>query len=647
MFKVKSLRMSTPAIEPAALLSDTAPFNLLPAEVLAELSGQMQRRDYPGGVVIYEQEASDIHEISLIASGSVEKYFIEPDGRKLHLETFGVGETFGAISLMLNNQQAIRSVRTLASTVLFQLDERPFRELCQRYPEFYDFFTHEFGKRMLQSGYAQRLGLQQRNNGAGFQVSDLAFTQGIQELYNPHANTCTLETSAQEAARSMTYYRQNYVVVLDRDREPVGMVTDQELRDRLIVAGKDLTTPVSEIMHAPLLEIQSSAHSYEAILLMFRHKVDYLVVREGEKFLGVISLDKLLNAQGKSPFIFVHSIALDHDTEALRRKWAQVPSIIQQLIDRGTRPEIVNQVVSAISDAIAYNIIRRAIERLGEPPARFVFMALGSEGRKEQTLSTDQDNAIIYEDLQGEAREKARAYFLQLGTEVCTELDEVGFSFCEGDLMAMNPKWNHSLSHWQANYRRWIAEPVSDNAVIGGTFFDCRRIYGDAELLQELRQTIFTELNRGASPFFSALARAALLNRPPLNLFGGFQVIEENKRRGINVKRAMNMIIDFARIYALQHHLSATNTGERMRQLTVKGVLEEEELEELYQGYYFLMRLRLTHQAYQVQNGVQPDNLLELDKLTKIERVTIKEILRMIEKYQKRLSIVYTGSLTG
>jgi CBS domain-containing protein len=644
MLKLKSFRMATPTIDPAAFLATVAPFDQLPGDLLAQLAAELVQRDYAAGITIYEQDLSELQELSVIYRGQVEKYFLGPEGRQLYNETFVAGDSFGAISILLNNGSAIRSVRTQEQTTLFQLPKQRFKELCQTYPAFYEFFTHQFGRRMLDGGYAQILMGRNRST-SGFQVSDRAFTQQVGQLYHPNFNQCTTETSIREAARSMSYFRQNYVLVVDPEREPVGLITDRELRDHVVAEGLDVNLPVSKIMYQPVREIQATAYSYEAILLMFRHKVDYLAVRDGARLAGVISLDKLLNAQGKSPFIFVQSIAFDHSAEALRDKWAEVPGIVDHLVERGTRPEIVNQVVSVISDAIAHNIIRRTIERLGPPPAKFVFMALGSEGRKEQTLRTDQDNAIIYEDLSGEVRKRARHYFLKLGQQVCDELAEVGFAYCEGGLMAKNTRWNHSLSHWQDNYRKWITEPGSENALIGGTFFDCRAIYGEVELLQTLRRTIFANLEKGASPFFSALGRASLLNKVPLNLFGSFQLTEHEQRKGINIKRATSTISDFARLYALQHQLAATNTGERLRQLTIKGVLTDGELDELLQSYYFMMRLRLTHQSQQLQAGETPDNIIDPDTLTKIERVTLREIFRVVEKYQKRVSIVFTGTL--
>jgi len=639
-------RMSAPHPAPTQFLATVPPFDKLPPEVLAQAGESLELSFYPAHTILYEQDRSELQELSLIVSGHVEKYFLDQDGKKRFSESFGPGDSFGAISILLNNQTAIRSVKTLTKTTLYKLPSQIFTRLCKDHTVFYEHFTGEFGKRMLDGGYASML-LKRPRIESGFQVSDLTFTQEIRQLYSPVLNTCTTETSIREAAKSMTYFRQNYVLVVSPNREPVGIITDRELRTKVVAQGMEVDQPVSKIMGSPVLEIQADAYSYEAILMMFRHKIDFLVVKEQETLLGMISLDKLLHAQAKSPFIFIQNIAHDYDTASLKEKWEDVPAIIDLLMDRGTRPEIINQVVSVIADAITHNIIRRAISRLGAPPAKFVYTALGSEGRKEQTLMTDQDNAIIYEDLEGENRSVARAYFLRLGEIVSDELNDVGFSYCKGNLMAKNPKWNHSLSHWKDNYATWIREPMSENAVIGSTFFDCRAIYGDANLLKSLRSHIFETLRKGSSAFFMALTRAALVNRPPLTLFGGIQLTDkQNIGKGLDIKRATQVISDFARIYALGHDISATNTAERLRKLTLKGILSEAELDELLQSYYFMMRLRLSHQVRQLQAGSPPDNFLLMDEVSKIERVTLKEIFRLVEKYQKRLGVVYGGTLS-
>lgn len=629
-------------------LQQTPPFDLLSESRREELEQVLERKVYEAETQLYQQDYSSLEELSLIAEGSVVKYFQGQGNARSHEETFGPGDTFGAISILLNNHRAIRSVRTLTATVIYQMPASHFLALCKENEAFADFFTHEFGRRMLSSGYAEYL-LRNARPVTFFDVSDHAFQRTVNDFLSSSLNTCPADTPIQEAAKIMSYFRRGYVVVTDEQGQPVGILTDLDLRIKVVAGGRDIQQPVRTVMSSPLISLPRNALAYEAILLMFRKKVNHLLVTDEEgKVVGMVLLDKLLNAQAKSPFIFISGINYDSRTEELYLRWAQMPKIIESLVDRGVRAEIVNQIVTAVSDAITANIIRRALRELGPPPCNFVFMALGSEGRKEQTLATDQDNALIYADVPGMRREVVREYFLRLGERVCDELNEVGFAYCEGNLMAKNPKWNHSLSHWKKNYHKWITQPFGDHLHISVTFFDSRPIFGDAFLLEDLRKYIFAQLQETSSLFFAQLTRTSLAVKPPLTFFNNFQLesVDEN-RKALNIKKAMLPVIDFARIYALKHQISEQNTGERLKQLWEKGVLLEKEYQELHQAYYFMMRMRLTHQSQQLSDGQPADNLLNPKSLSQIETVTLKEVFRLVEKHQKTLAFTFTGSLNA
>ncbi|MEL6132750.1 MAG: DUF294 nucleotidyltransferase-like domain-containing protein, partial [Bacteroidota bacterium] len=449
----------------------------------------------------------------------------------------------------------------------------------------------------------------------------------------------------QEAAQQMVQHRRSYIIVEDEEGAQ-GIITDQQIRTRVVAENKSVQSPVTDIMSSPLLEIDIEAYSYEAILKMFRFKVNYLMVKEKGAIVGLVSLGKLLNAQGKSPFIFIRNIWFDEDIKSLRRKWEQVPRMVDNLIERGMRPKIVNQIITAISDAISHNLVSRALKTLGPPPVPFVFMALGSEGRKEQTLKTDQDNAIIFEDLGKEDPLAVKNYFLELGRKITQDLHAVGFENCKGQLMASNPQWNQSLETWKAYYSDWIHKPTPDDAMVASAFFDCRTIYGEQRILDHLRDHVFAQLDKGGKGFLTLLTRASLDNRPPLGWFGWLQQTKKEDRKGIQIKRAMQTITDFARIYALQEKLNASNTGDRLRSLRQAQILQDGEFRELHQAYYFMMRLRLVHQTQQILSHQAPDNLIPVEELSKIEQVTLREIFKVVEKYQRRLSIVFMGMLT-
>ncbi|TAE61979.1 MAG: CBS domain-containing protein, partial [Bacteroidetes bacterium] len=518
-----------------------------------------------------------------------EKYFLLANGQQDHREVFGPGETFGAISILLNNQKAIRSVRTLEQSVIYHLPEIYFQELCQKYEGFYEFFTQEFGKRMLQGGYTAHLSRNPETK-TSFQSSDLAFTRQVREQVSSQLNTCSPDTSIREAARSMTYYRRSYVLITDENQQPQGIVTDLDLRNKVVSEGRNVEEPVSRIMSSPVFEIHAEAFVYEAILEMFRRKVQHLAVRDKGVFTGIVTLEKLLDSQSKSPFLFIQSISHEYTQEGLHMKWSQAPGIVGNLLERGVRPEIITPIVSTLADAITGNIIRRAIKDLGAPPVRFAFLSLGSEGRREQTLSTDQDNALVWEDVPEHEEDAAAEYFHQLGVRISDELNEVGFVYCKGGLMAQNPLWNRPVSQWKQQFETWTDNPTQEHVMTASAFFDSRVIYGDASLWEDVQGYASDLLRNSSHSFLLQLSRASLVNKPPLTFFGGFQLVEQEDRKGVNLKKAMSIISDFARIYALNHRISAINTEDRLDQLLGLGVLSEGEYKELHQSFFFMMR---------------------------------------------------------
>ncbi|MDP5172214.1 MAG: DUF294 nucleotidyltransferase-like domain-containing protein [Bacteroidia bacterium] len=627
-------------------LQTVTPFHLLPKDTLLSLSEVILPREIPAGTIIYHQNQSQLKELSLIVSGEVEKYIEDEQGRRSNQELFGPGGSFGAMSMLLNNRKAIRSVIAVTDVLLYQIPQAEFERLCRENEDFYNFFSAEFGRRMLRSGYASML-TAKPDATSGFQRSDLAFTLSVRELSDQQVHMVRPDQSIREVALSMSNFHHDYALIM-KGEDPIGIVTDEDLRSKVIAEGRSYDLPIREIMSRPVRAISPDARAFEAILLMFRHHVHHLAVRDGDGFFGVVRLDRLLHGQGTSPFLFLHQIGQAASNEELKKRWKKAPAIIEDLIERGAKPEIVNQIVSSISDVIAINIVERSVRVLGTPPAPFVFMALGSEGRREQTLSTDQDNAIIYEDVEPERREHVRDYFLRLGERVSDDLNMVGFEYCSGGLMAKNPKWNHSLSHWKSRYTTWVQEPTPNNVMIGSTFFDCRAIYGSAALWEDLRGHILGLLTHNSQGFLGQLARAALINKPPLTFFGNLLFEDlEDKKKVLNIKRAMQTISDFARINALKHGLIVTNTGERLLELRKKEVLQEDEYRELHQSFYFMMRLRLTHQAGQMAATISPDNFLSNEEVSRIEKVTLKQIFRLIETYQKRIGLVYGGTMMG
>ena len=629
-------------------LRTVTPFDRLPEEVLAEVAEALEEVHHPREAIIYNQDVSKMRGLDIIVDGEYETFFYDSQQNRRVIEHSRRGECYGGISLLLNKKKSLRTVLAKKGTRAYFLHRREFLALCQGYDEFFHFFTARYGQRMLNEEYAHFVRPNQGSSGESYLTSDQLYSRRIETLELRPVVACPACTPIQEVARRMAAARTScYFITDDALGHIIGYVTDITLRDKVVAGLVDARQPVATIVDAPIVSISTKAFVYEAILLMFRTKTRYLLVETGGEYVGFLSRTKLLtDDQAQSPFIFIQSVKLAQAVPELKRRWEQVPEMVYQLLNRGVKSEIVNQVITTVSDTIALKVIEGAIAELGPPPAKFVYMVLGSEGRKEQTLLTDQDNAIIYEDKANEQREIVRAYFLQFAEIVSDRLNDIGFSYCEGGFMAKNPKWTQSLSHWKRNYVEWMTDSNPEAGMQFAASFDCRYLYGDPTIMDELHEFLAVELQKPTERFFHYMAVNALQYEPPLTFFRNIRTFTLGTQQVFNLKKTMSPIVDLVRMYALKHRIFATNTGERLEALKALGVFTEREAQELLQSYYYLMGVRLKRQAVQIiSDKTPPDNYLDPKTLTKVEQVTLKEIFKVIADFQLKIKVGFTKSL--
>ncbi|MFD3001549.1 DUF294 nucleotidyltransferase-like domain-containing protein [Pontibacter toksunensis] len=628
-------------------LKTVQPFNVLSEDVLQGVAELLQEVIYTKDTPIYHQEVTKMRGVDIIAEGEYEAFFYDSEHNKRVIEYHHKGYCYGGVSVLLNRKKSLRSVIAKKGTVVYFLHRRDFRALCQTNEEFFQFFTGEFGKRMINDEYAHFV-KKPTTFEQNYIASDQLYSRRIESIEYRSLVSCAQDAPIYEVARWMAAQKVSCLFVKDAQNRIVGYVTDITLRDNVVAQQVNVSEPVSSIMDNPIVSISTEAFVYEAILLMFRTQTRYLLVEENGVYLGFISRNKLLSEQAQSPFMFIQSVRLARSVEELRRRWEKVPEIVYQLLSRGVKPEIVNQVITTVSDTIALKVIESVIDEMGTPPAKFAFIVLGSEGRKEQTLKTDQDNAIIYEDKANEQRELVREYFLAFAEQVSERLDKIGFSFCTGGYMAKNTKWTHSLSHWKRNYVSWMQEPDPDKVMKFSAFFDCRYIYGEAAIVDELKAFLDEELQKPLGRFLFHMANNAMQYEPPLTYFKNIKTFTVGSQEVFNIKKAMTPIVDLVRVYALQNRIFKTNTGERLEALLEKGVFKETEYQELMQSYYYLMSMRLKKQAVQIINDkTPPENFIDIRSLTKIEQVTLKEIFKTIANFQTNIKVKFTNALFG
>jgi CBS domain-containing protein len=585
--------------------------------------------------------------VDIIVEGEYESFFYDNAQNKRLVELHGRGFCYGGVSVLLNRKQSLRTAIAKKGTVIYFLPRKHFRALCKTSDEVFHYFTTDFGIRMQNEEFAHFF-KRPTSFDESFIASDLLYSQKLDSIEQRVIVSCNENTPVYEAAGIMSEHKVSCLFIRDEQQHITGFVTDITLRDNVVAAQADTRQAIKNIMDTHIMSINAGAYVYEATLLMFSTKTRYLLIEKNGEYTAFISRNKLLSEQTQSPMLFIQSVKLAVSVEELKKKWKSVPQVVYQLLERGVHAEIVNQMITTVADTIALKVIEGIIENMGRPPAKFVFMVLGSEGRKEQTLKTDQDNAIIYEDKANEHREEARTYFLDFAHRVSDQLNHIGFSYCTGGFMAQNPKWTHSLSHWKKNYESWMIESVPETVIKFSTFFDCRYIYGDPSIINELKTFLDGELQKPNETLFFHMAKNALQYEPPLTFFNNIKTFTKGSQEVFDVKKTMTPIVDMVRVYALKNRIFEVNTGDRIKALKDKGVFSEKSYQELMQSYYMLMRMRLKKQAGQIINDkTEPDNYINLNSLTKIEQLTLKAVFKTIASFQTGLKIAFTNNLFG
>ncbi|MCW3115887.1 MAG: hypothetical protein JWR18_4283 [Segetibacter sp.] len=629
------------------ILKETTPFNLLPDDVLLEVSSLLEEVKYNKETVIYQQESTKMNKVDIIVKGEYESFFYDSSQTKRYIEHHSSFFSYGGISILLNRKRSLKTVVAKKGTLVYTLGRKDFVELCMTFEKFFHYFTAEFGKRMLDDEFAHFV-KRPTFYDESYIAADQLYSKKIESIQYRDIVSCPGSTPIYIAARQMAKNKVSCLFVTDDSGKINGFVTDITIRDKVVANVSDANNPVSSIIDKPIMSISTDAYVYEALLMMFRTKTRYLLIKNNGEYVGFQSRNKLLSEQAQSPLVFIQSVKSSSTVTELKIKWEKVPEIVTQLLERGVNAEIANQVITTVADTIAIKVIEGVIDEMGTPPAKFAFMVLGSEGRKEQTLKTDQDNAIIYEDKANEHREEVREYFLKFADTVSGRLNDIGFSFCEGEFMAKNPKWTHSLSHWKRNYSSWIEDALAETAIKFSTFFDCRFLYGEPSLVDELKIFLDEELQKPLEKLFYFMAKNALQYEPPLTFFKNIRTTTVGSQEVFDIKKAMTPIVDLVRVYALQNRVFEVNTGERLKALKAANVFTENAFNELNQSYYFLMSMRLKNQAKQIINDKKaPDNYIDLNALTKIEQGTLIEIFKTITNFQSRIRIYFTNELFG
>lgn len=602
----------------AAFLAGHPPFSSLDEQALRQACEGAEIEFFPAGAEILSRAGSAARHLYVVRVGSVG---LEDEGEVQ--EILEEGESFGHPSLLSGSPPAL-TVRAREDTLCYLLPA----------PAALSALASPAGLRFVASTLRRRLDWAEER--AGGLAGDVGAVRAGALISRPPL-FCEPELSVREAAERMGEAMTSSLLVTVGDR--YGIVTDADLRSKVVATGASYDTPVSAVMTDPAETVGTDRTALELMIEMLDRGMHHcVVVDSGGRALGVISERELLNLEGQSPLAVRGAVIEAADVDQLAAASAQLAPMAVALLDSSVEPLDVVRVIAANSDAVLRRLLAFAEAELGRPPARWAWIGLGSEARREQTLVTDQDNAIAYD---GEAAE-LDGYFEALAVFVNEGLERCGFVACRANVMARNPDWRRPLDAWLALYRATIKEPTK--VPFATMLFDFRQLAGDLDAGGALRAEV--EAASGNVGFVRRLARTGSDFKPPTGFLRQFVVDADGAHVGtLDIKkRGVVPIVDLARIVALMARSTAVPTVERLRAADAAGAIDHELGVAMLEAFSIVSKVRLEHQAAQLQQGRTPDNHVDPRQLPPLARHQLKDAFRAVAQTQK---VVTSPALAG
>jgi CBS domain-containing protein len=614
--------MSNPLADIEKFLEETPPFDLLDAP--------LRRRAAAAIEVVYRRKGTVLLEIGdqndtlyVMRRGAVDAH----DRQGNFIDRYAEGDSFGLQSLL--TRKPVRFRITMIEDGLVWMMPRPaFDSLRSASPEFNTFYVRSLEERLTSA-------LQPRASSG-----QTLFMTPMSELAEREPVAVSPDSTIAEAARRMSAHGVSSLLVTDGE-DLCGIVTDRDLRNRVLAQGLDPAGPVSAIMTAEPLTLVASSPVLEGILAMAGRGIHHLPLMRDGRVVGMVTTRDLMSLQTQHPLYLAAQIQKAASLESLVVTCGRVPKLFELMLASGMRADQVPKVLTTINDTVTRRLIALAQGQLGPSPAPFAWLAFGSQARQEQSLRTDQDNGLVFAD---DAPAGAAAWFEALARFVCDGLHACGYPYCPGKIMATNHEWRQPLSGWLAHFRRWANLPDPEAVLRVSIFFDLRGVYGDRDLVEQIVHVMAESGSRsGSGVFIAALARQAAGYDVPLGFFRRFVLASKGEHRETLDIKASGLLplTDLVRVRALEAGVTVPGTQARLAQCLDAGRLSRRDADRLTGAHRLLSALRVRLHAEHVRCGEPPHNHLDPRAITHAERVALRDAFVVIREAQQGLLLDY------
>ncbi|MCL5244997.1 DUF294 nucleotidyltransferase-like domain-containing protein [Cellulophaga sp. 20_2_10] len=627
----------------ADFLKNYPPFNLLLLEELQELSTQISIVYKEKDAIIFNENDVPHSHFYIVHKGAVS---LNKTQTSTIVDICDEGDIFGLRPLIANENYKMEA-KAHEESILYAIPITTFKPYATSNREVGNFLIDSFASNT-------------RNPYSKSHRGTLYGEPESTEIYNPSTElldlqpvkyskklvSCSPKTQAKVLAAKMTSKNVGAILVLE-DKMPIGIITDKDLRNKIVTGQLPISAPASEIMTSPVITYSKKLTITQAQMAMIKSNISHLcLTKDGtvnSKAVGILSKHDVMLAVGNNPTVLIKAIKRATRTKEIKQVRKGIMMLLRGYLDQNIPMTLISKIISELNDACIKQIIKNSLAKLDTPPpVTFAWLALGSQGRSEQLLHTDQDNALVFEDVAPEDLEETRAFFIHFAKQVTQRLNVIGYEYCPAEMMASNPSWCLSLSEWKKNITTWITNPGPDEVLLSSIFFDYNNVYGNHDLVSDLSDHIFKTAKNYPS-FFLHLASGALQNPSPTGFFRQFLVEQDGANKdSFDIKRrALMPLTDAARVLLLSHSIKSINyTAERFEKL---AELEPNNAE-LFMAASYATKALLKFRTKQGLAHNDSGRYISLSKLTKAEKIKLKRTFRTIKEIQELVYIRFKVS---
>lgn len=627
----------------ADFLKRYPPFDLLKPNQLLEISQQVKVLYKQKGEYVFEQGTQGHELFYVVHKGAIAIEKTENEQVKT-LDKCDEGDAFGLRPLFAHENYKISAV-VEEESVLYGIPIEIFKPLIKRNYRVGQFLIESFASNTRNPYSREHRGkLFTEEQGPEEITPELFELQPVKFVKN--LISCRKEDPVYEVAKMMSEKKVGSILVLE-NQIPVGIVTDKDIRNTIAIGKFPIDISVEKIMTSPVICYQKGITIAQAQVAMIKHKISHLcLTKDGTPntmAIGIVSEHDIIVSQGNNPAALIKAIKRANKSKSLRAIRERVMHLLSGYIRQNIPMTHVSKIIFELNDATIKRVIERSLEKMGEqPPVKFAWMSLGSQGRKEQLLHTDQDNAIIFEDVCESQLDTTKSYFIKLAKIVNKSLYTIGFDYCPADMMARNPRWCLPLRQWKEQFENWMVNPENEDILLCSIFFDYDISYGDVHLTNQLADHIF-HMCENNQIFLAAMASVSLRSPSPLGFFRQFLIERNGEHKDFFdlKKRALMPITDAGRVLILQHKIkNINNTAERFEKLASI----EPQNSELYLSCSYAAKALLKFRTKQGLMHKDTGRFIALNTLSKEERIKLKRCFKTISEVQELIKLRFKVS---